>query len=117
MGYCFTLCTAELEDALKKAGEYEGRCDEFDQWLGEAETRLRSRDPLSIASQPLSRQEEEIRVSELLDEIGVFCIPTKTLTIRLRTKLSILNRKHLREYTVEPPNTLGLIVLSLDSLR
>ena len=72
MGYCFTLCTAELEDALKKAGEYEGRCDEFDQWLGEAETRLRSRDPLSIASQPLSRQEEEIRVSELLDEIGVF---------------------------------------------
>jgi uncharacterized coiled-coil DUF342 family protein len=50
-----------LEEALDRAREYERRCDEVDQWLGQAETRLRSRDPLSIASQPLTRQELEIR--------------------------------------------------------
>ena len=51
-----------LEDALDKSTVYESRCDEFDQWLGAAEARLKSWEPLSIASQPLTRQEEHVKV-------------------------------------------------------
>ena len=58
----YVSITSGLEDALDKAAVYENRCDEFDQWLGTAEARLKSWEPLSIASQPLKRQEEEIKV-------------------------------------------------------
>ena len=55
--------STDLEEAQEKAKKYEDGCDSFDQWLVQAETRLRSREPLSIASQPLTRQEQEIRVT------------------------------------------------------
>ena len=51
-----------MEDALDKASVYEGRCDEFDQWLVTVEAKLKAWEPLTIASQPLTRQEQELKV-------------------------------------------------------
>lgn len=51
-----------MEDALKKAAPYEMQCDEFDKWLMDAEARLAAWEPDSIASQPLRRQLETIKV-------------------------------------------------------
>ena len=56
---------AGLEDALDKAAVYEHHCDDFDQWLAKAEVRFKSWEPLSIASQPLKRQEAEIKVKNI----------------------------------------------------
>ena len=72
---CMSVFT-DLEEAQEKAKKYEDGCDSFDQWLVQAEARLRSREPLSIASQPLTRQEQEIRVSrEGFDEaVQTACI-------------------------------------------
>ncbi|CAI8055157.1 Microtubule-actin cross-linking factor 1, isoforms 1/2/3/5 [Geodia barretti] len=51
----------------RELGSTRGGVTVVDQWLGQAESRLRSRDPLSIASQPLTRQELEI--SEFQQEV------------------------------------------------
>ena len=60
---CYVLYNyVGLEDALDKATVYEHHCDDFDQWLAKAEVRFKSWEPLSIASQPLKRQEAEIKV-------------------------------------------------------
>ena len=53
----------DLEEELEKAKDYENRCDGFDRWLGAAESKLQSWQPLPIASQPLVTQEQEMKVS------------------------------------------------------
>ena len=53
---------SDLEDALKRATEYEDQSNTFDKWLQDAEGRLSSWEPHSIASQPLKRQLEAIKV-------------------------------------------------------
>ena len=66
---------AGLEDALDKATVYERHCDDFDQWLAKAEVRFKSWEPLSIASQPLKRQEAEIKVKSIsLHTVCICCI-------------------------------------------
>ena len=70
-----------LEDALDKATVYESRCDEFDQWLGAAEARLKSWEPLSIVSQPLTRQEEQVKVMKIaLQSVLLYCRVEKLLS-------------------------------------
>ena len=51
-----------LEDALQKATVYEDQSNQFDKWLHGVEAKLSSWEPFSIASQPLKRQLEAIKV-------------------------------------------------------
>ena len=51
-----------LEDTLQKATVYEDQSNQFDKWLHSVEAKLSSWEPFSIASQPLKRQLEAIKV-------------------------------------------------------
>ncbi len=57
---------ARLEAALKCAAAYEDVGSEFNGWLVDAEGRLGSLEQLAIASQPLQRQLEEVKVQYTL---------------------------------------------------
>ena len=54
-----------LEDALQKATVYEDQSNQFDKWLHGVEAKLSSWEPFSIASQPLKRQLEAIKVRSM----------------------------------------------------
>ena len=45
-----------LEEALKMAGKYEDQSDQFDKWLGSAESQKENLGHFTIASQPLKTQ-------------------------------------------------------------
>ena len=52
----------ELEDAKKSAAAYESQSSLVEKWLLNMEGKLSEIGPLTIASQPLKRQEEGIKV-------------------------------------------------------
>ena len=52
---------SRLKRALRRATAYEDGCGTFEKWLCEAEEKLSKMDPLSVASQPLRRQLEEVK--------------------------------------------------------
>ncbi len=54
---------ANLENALQKAVVYEERSNSFERWLGEAEGRLEAWEPFPIASQPMMKHVEALKVS------------------------------------------------------
>ena len=58
-----------LEDALQKATVYEDQSNQFDKWLHGVEGKLSSWKPFSIASQPLKRQLEAIKVTYHVQEM------------------------------------------------
>lgn len=58
---------SRLEDALKRATSYEDDCSGFDKWLKESEEKLSKMEPLSVASQPLKRQLEQMK--EFVQEV------------------------------------------------
>ena len=51
-----------LEDAMGKATTYENQSDEFDRWMRKMEKKMGGRDPFPIASQPLEREMQLIKV-------------------------------------------------------
>lgn len=55
-----------LEGALQCATVYEDEGSKFCKWLVEAEEKLASMDPYTIASQPLKQQLDDIKVGDVL---------------------------------------------------
>lgn len=52
----------ELEDAKKNAGAYESQSSLLEKWLASMEGKLSEMGPLTVASQPLGRQEQGMKV-------------------------------------------------------
>ena len=53
-----------LKDALQKATVYEEQSNEFDKWLIDMEERLAAWEAFPIASQPMKRQLEAVKVKK-----------------------------------------------------
>ena len=56
----------ELEEAKKSAVAYESHSSLLEKWLATMEGKLSEMDPLTVASQPLGRQEHEMKVCWVL---------------------------------------------------